>query len=210
MSIETPASLYAPKTRVRRTPEAARENILAAAEVLLVEQGPQAIKLADIAKAAGVVHANVIHHFGSIAGVEAALMERMIRQLADKIIVGFNAQGASPGFGAQALFDAFEAKGAARLAAWLELTGEGRRMTLVREVVDAVVQTRLAREVGVEREKIIDFILLNIILAIGVGLFGPTLSELLGRPSGRARELALELVVGRITAIRDERSGPGQ
>lgn len=210
MSIETPASLDAPKTRVRRTPEAARENILAAAEVLLVEQGPQAIKLADIAKAAGVVHANVIHHFGSIAGVEAALMERMIRQLADKIIVGFNAQGASPGFGAQALFDAFEAKGAARLAAWLELTGEGRRMTLVREVVDAVVQTRLAREVGVEREKIIDFILLNIILAIGVGLFGPTLSELLGRPSGRARELALELVVGRITAIRDERSGPGQ
>jgi AcrR family transcriptional regulator len=197
MSIE--ASV--PKTRVRRTPEAARENILAAAEVLLVEHGPQAIKLADVAKAAGVVHANVIHHFGSIAGVEAALMERMIRQLADKIIVGFNAHGASPGFGAQALFDAFEAKGVARLAAWLELTGEGRRMTLVREVVDEVVQTRLARDVGVERDKIVDFILVNIILAIGVGLFGPTLSELLGRPSGRARELALEMVAGRITAM---------
>ena len=73
-----------------------------------------------------MVHANVIHHFGSIAGVETALMERgMIRQLADKIIVGFNAQGVSPGFGAQALFDAFEAKGVARLAAWLELTGKG-------------------------------------------------------------------------------------
>lgn len=197
MSIE--ASV--PKTRVRRTPEAARENILAAAEVLLVEHGPQAIKLADVAKAAGVVHANVIHHFGSIAGVETALMERMIRQLADKIIVGFNAQGVSPGFGAQALFDAFEAKGVARLAAWLELTGEGRRMTLVREVVDEVVQTRLARDVGVERDKIVDFILVNIILAIGVGLFGPTLSELLGRPSGRARELALEMVAGRITAM---------
>ena len=197
MSIDTPA----PKTRVRRTPEAARENILAAAEVLLVEQGPQAIKLADVAKAAGVVHANVIHHFGSIAGVETALMERMIRQLSDTIIAGFNEQGATPGFGAQALFDAFETKGAARLAAWLELTGEGRRMTLVRQVVDEVVQTRLARDVGVERETIIDFILLNIILAIGVGLFGPTLSELLGRPSGRARELALEMVQGRITAM---------
>jgi len=197
MSIETTA----PKTRVRRSPEAARENILAAAEALLVEQGPQAIKLADVAKAAGVVHANVIHHFGSIAGVETALMERMIRQLSDTIITGFNAQGATPGFGAQALFDAFETKGAARLAAWLELTGEGRRMTLVRQVVDEVVQTRLARDVGVERETIIDFILLNIVLAIGVGLFGPTLSELLGRPSGRARELALEMVAGRITAM---------
>ena len=198
MSIEQSA---APKTRVRRTPEAARENILAAAEALLVEHGPQAIKLADVARAAGVVHANVIHHFGSIAGVETALMERMIRQLADRIIAGFNEEGAAPGLGAQALFDTFEAKGAARLAAWLELTGEGRRMTLVRQVVDEVVQTRLAQDVGLERDTIIDFILVNIVLAIGVGLFGPTLSELLGRPSGRARELALELVQGRITAM---------
>ncbi|KQV56956.1 MULTISPECIES: TetR/AcrR family transcriptional regulator [unclassified Caulobacter] len=195
MSIEASA----PKPRVRRSPEAARENILAAAEALLVEHGPQAIKLADVAKAAGVVHANVIHHFGSIAGVETALMERMIRQLADKIIAGFNEEGATPGFGAQALFDAFEAKGAARLAAWLELTGEGRRMTLVRAVVDQVVQTRLAREVVADREAAVDFILLNIILAIGVGLFGPTLSELLGRPPERARELALELIQGRIS-----------
>jgi AcrR family transcriptional regulator len=197
MSIEASA----PKTRVRRSPEAARENILAAAEALLVEKGPQAIKLADVAKAAGVVHANVIHHFGSIAGVETALMERMIRQLADKIIRGFEQEGAELGFGAQALFDAFQTKGAARLAAWLELTGEGRRMTLVRAVVDEVVQTRLARDVGIERDKVVDFILLNIILAVGVGLFGPTLSELLGRPPQRARELALELVKGRITAM---------
>ena len=201
MSIEASTPAGAPKPRVRRTPEAARENILAAAEALLVEQGPQAIKLADVAKAAGVVHANVIHHFGSISGVETALMERMIRQLADKIIAGFNAEGVSAGFGAQALFDAFQAKGAARLAAWLELTGEGRRMTLVRAVVDEVVQTRLAQDVGVDRDTIVDFILVNIVLAIGVGLFGPTLSELLGRPPERARELALEMVAGRITAL---------
>ena len=202
MSIEQPETKNeVPKTRVRRTPEAARDNILAAAEALLVEHGPQAIKLADVAKAAGVVHANVIHHFGSISGVETALMERMIRQLADRIIAGFNEEGAAPGLGAQALFDAFQAKGAARLAAWLELTGEGRRMTLVRQVVDEVVQTRLAQDVGLERETIIDFILVNIVLAIGVGLFGPTLSELLGRPPERARELALEMVQGRITAM---------
>jgi AcrR family transcriptional regulator len=201
MSIETPDPVDAPKTRLRRSPEAARENILIAAEALLVERGPQAIKLADVAKAAGVVHANVIHHFGSIAGVETALMERMIRQLADRIIAGFNQDGATPGFGAQALFDAFEAKGAARLAAWLELTGEGRRMTLVREVVDAVVDTRVARDAGVDREAIIDFILLNIILAVGVGLFGPTLGALLGRPPERARELALEMVQGRIITL---------
>jgi hypothetical protein len=74
-------------------------------------------------------------------------------------------------------------------------------MTLVRHVVDEVVQTRLARDTGVDRETIVDFILLNIIVAVGVGLFGPTLSALLGRPPERARELALELVQGRITAM---------
>jgi TetR/AcrR family transcriptional regulator, repressor for neighboring sulfatase len=198
MSIE--ASAPRP-TRVRRSPEAARENILAAAEAILVEQGPQALKLADVAKAAGVVHANVIHHFGSIAGVETALMERMIRALADKVITGFNTGGATPGFGAQALFEAFEAKGAARLAAWLELTGESRRLTVVRNVVDEIIQTRLAQDLGLDREKVVDFILLNIILAVGTGLFGPTLSELLGRPPERARELALEMIQGRISAL---------
>ena len=75
-------------------------------------------------------------------------------------------------------------------------------MTLVREVVDEVVQTRLARDVGVERDKIVDFISWSTSSwRSGVGLFGPTLSELLGRPSDRARELALEMVAGRITAM---------
>lgn len=201
MSIEAPA----PKTRVRRTPEAARENILAAAEALLVDQGPQAIKLADVAKAAGVVHANVIHHFGSIAGVEAALMERMIRQLADKVLTVLDRDDAALGVGAQALFDAFEAKGAARLAAWLELTGEGARMTLVREVVEEIIDTRVARGAGVDRDAAVDFVMLNIILAVGVGLFGPTLSTLLGRPAERPRELALELIEGRLSASQQGR-----
>ena len=198
MSIEVPQS-RAP--RVRRSPEAARENILAAAEAILVEQGPQALKLADVAKAAGVVHANVIHHFGSIGGVETALMERMIRQLADKVIAVIQRDDSYVGLGAQALFDAFETKGAARLAAWLEMTGEGKRMTLVRDVVDEIIDTRVAREAVPNRDAVVDFILLNIILAVGVGLFGPTLSELLGRPSGRARELAQALIQERIDQV---------
>lgn len=187
--------------RVRRSPEAARENILGAAEAILVEQGPQALKLADVAKAAGVVHANVIHHFGSIGGVETALMERMIRQLADKVIAVIQKDDSYIGMGAQALFDAFETKGTARLAAWLEMTGEGKRMTLVRDVVDEIIDTRVAREAVPNREAVVDFILLNIILAVGVGLFGPTLSELLGRPSGRARELAQALIQERIDQV---------
>jgi AcrR family transcriptional regulator len=204
MSIEASGSK---SPRVRRSPEAARENILAAAEAILVDKGPQAIKLADVASAAGVVHATVIHHFGSIGGVETALMERLIRQLVDRVVAAFESDTAELGFGARALFEAFETRGAARLAAWLELTGEARRLTMIRSVVQEVIATRIARSTGVDPEAIEDFVLVNVILAIGVGLFGPTLGELMGKPPERARQLALEMIQGRIGAVLDQKGG---
>jgi hypothetical protein len=48
----------------------------------------------------------------------------------------------------EALFDAFEAKPVARLAAWLELTGESRRLTTVREAVRSVLSTQMVEQTG--------------------------------------------------------------
>ena len=42
--------------RRRRDPEAARAEILAAAEQLVFEQGPQGLKIKLVAKAAGMTH----------------------------------------------------------------------------------------------------------------------------------------------------------
>lgn len=193
-----------PAPRVRRSPEAARENILAAAEALLVDKGPQALKLADVAAAAGVVHATVLHHFGSIDGVQTALMERMIRQLVDQILASAPSAVdplARAEAGARTLFDAFESRGAARLAAWLELTGESRRMTLVREAVREVVANRIAQEGAVDPETAEEFILVSVVLAMGVGLFGRSLAELMDKPPERTRELALDLIRWRMRAM---------
>ena len=197
MSIDDPTK---PAPRVRRSPEAARENILAAGEALLLTSGPQSLKLADVAAAAGVVHATVIHHFGSIDGLQTALMERMVRQLVEKVLATTTPTGnpvAMAGIGMTAMFDAFEGKGAARLAAWLELTGQSRRLTLVREAVREVVDTRIAQRVPVPPEALEDFVLVCITMALGAGLFGATLEGLLGKPAGRARELALALLLSR-------------
>jgi len=187
--------------RTRRSPEAAQDNILAAAQALLLEKGPQALKLTDVAARAGIAHATVLHHFGTIGEVQAALMERMIRQLVEQILA---AHASVPGgvadterqhTGAPVLFDAFESKGAARLAAWLELTGEARRLTMVRDAVRTVLESRKDRSAeGLAAAQ--DRILLSIVLAIGVGLFGRSLAELLGRPPGTARQLALDLLKG--------------
>lgn len=184
------------KSRKRRTPEAARENILAAAEGLLVAQGPQALKLADVATAAGVSNASVLHHFGSIQEVQTALMERMIAGLVDAILatkLSLDDLSSARDEGLRALFDAFEARGAARLAAWLELTGETRRLTSVRKAVQDVVTQRMA-PAGITPERAENLVLVSVTLAMGVGLFGDSLAALMGKPPGEARKLAEDLL----------------
>ncbi len=188
-------------SRRRRLPEAARENILGAAEAMLISDGPQSLKLADVARAAGVSNATVLHHFGSITEVQTALMERMVRQLVDEVLMinehtADSAQSAAEGV--TALFDAFEAKGAARLAAWLELTGEARRLTLVRSAVREVIDARVGQYARVPAEALEDFMLASITMALAAGLFGPTLADLMDKPKGRTREVVLSLLLARL------------
>ncbi len=199
MSIES--SL--PRARQRRSPEASRDNILAAAQTILLASGPQDLKLVEVAKGAGVANATVLHHFGSIDGVQTALMERMIRQLVDEVLSITAAEGdalSHIGDGMKALFDAFEARGAARLAAWLVLTGEAPRLTVVRSAVAEVIAARSAQMTVPSPEIAEDFILGCVTFALGAGLFGPSLSELLGKPSERAREVALAVLMARLEA----------
>jgi AcrR family transcriptional regulator len=181
--------------RIRRSPEASRENILIAAESLLVQHGPQSLRLADVAKAAGVANATVLHHFGTIDGVQAALMEKMIGELVSGLL-----EMDLPADPKQArsvaltrLFDAFENKGAARLAAWLELTDESRRLRTVREAVQTVIRQKI-NPADLSEEQLEESILISVILALGVGLFGPTLGELLSKPPERARQIAVKLL----------------
>lgn len=179
--------------RVRRSPEAARDNILTAAERLLVQQGPQALKLVDVAAEAGVANASVLHHFGSIDGVQTALMERMIADLVARILAISEASGEPSPTGAQALFDAFEAPGVARLAAWLEMTGEATRMTMVRGAVQTVVE-KLAQRTNMTPAQAQDLVVVSVVVAMGVGLFGRSLSSLMGKPSAHTRELAMDML----------------
>ncbi|MBN8607641.1 MAG: TetR/AcrR family transcriptional regulator [Caulobacterales bacterium] len=192
--------------RVRRSPEAARENILAAAERLLVAQGPQALKLADVAAEAGIANASVLHHFGSIDEVQTALMERMVADLVARILA-VSEVGAEPSpAGAQTLFDAFEAPGVARLAAWLEMTGEAKRMTMVRGAVQKVV-ARLSERTLMTPAEAEDLIMASVVLAMGVGLFGRALSTLMGKPAGHTRDLAMALLVKHVAHPSSWRGG---
>ncbi len=203
MSTRNPTVKAAPAKRVRREAGAARDHILQAAEALLAEQGPLALKLTEIAAAARVANATVLHHFGSIDALHAALMERMIDQLVADILASTDPNDDAigpPEAAIQALFDVFERRGAARLAAWLELTGEVRRLTHVRDAIRRVVTKRVARG-GPAKPVIEDMVLASVLLAMGAGLFGRSLAELMGKPPGRARKLATAMLRG-LTPIK--------
>ncbi|MGE0045666.1 MAG: TetR family transcriptional regulator [Hyphomonadaceae bacterium] len=182
--------------RIRRDAAAAREHILAAAEQVLVDEGPLALKLAEVASAAGVANATVLHHFESIDGLHAALMQRMTDQLVAAVLAAPAPEDdheRAVEEVAKALFDVFETRGAARLAAWLELTGESKRLTHVREAVAAVVAERAGRG-ALTVSQAQDLVLTSLMVAMGAGLFGASLAELIGKPPSRARNLASELL----------------
>lgn len=191
-------------SRVRRSPEESRDNILAAAERLLTESGPQSLRLADVAKEAGVANATVLHHFGTIDGVHKALMERMISELVEQVLSVDLPEDPAAARKASLirLFDAFEQKNAARLAAWLELTDESRRLTSVREAVHRVAGDKFPDQ-SAPIELVESVMLLGITLALGAGFFGPTLGALLGKPERQARDMILNMLFSHIDQLED-------
>ncbi|WP_433714984.1 TetR/AcrR family transcriptional regulator [Nocardia sp. CA-084685] len=71
-------------SRVRRSPEQARQVILEAAERLLAEGGVTAVEMRAVATAVGMTDAGVYHHFGS----RDSLLEALLRQGGRKIRAG--------------------------------------------------------------------------------------------------------------------------
>ena len=67
--------------RRKRLGAEVREEGLAAARKLLLAGGPAAVTLASVGAEIGMSHANVLHHFGSAAGLQSALMGSMINDL---------------------------------------------------------------------------------------------------------------------------------
>src|SRR5688500_18127244 len=84
MSIVQKMEKSAPK-RLRRTSEEARAGALVSARKLLLAKGPDAITLQSVATDLGMSHTNLIHHFGSAAGLQTALMREMVSELTNTI-----------------------------------------------------------------------------------------------------------------------------
>ena len=177
--------------RERLSPQESRASAVAAAQQLLIEQGPQAVTLKAVASRIGRTHANLLHHFGSAAGLQAALA----RSIAEKVTVSIAEtvelarQGAADAREiVDKTFDAFGREGAGALAAWMILSGN-------RDALDPILEAlrNLVRQLSVAHEDhhVPETTHWLVLEALGDALLGGAISDALDLPHDQARESAV-------------------
>ncbi len=113
--------------RRRRTAEQARREILDAAELQLQKAGPDSIRLQDVARAVGVSHPTVLHHFGSRDELVRAVVQRAFETLQSELVGAFHVLEIGEKETLTMLdriFHVFGERGFARVFAWLILSAE--------------------------------------------------------------------------------------
>jgi AcrR family transcriptional regulator len=110
--------LQSKNKRIRRSSADARQLILEAAEAGMAAGGPAGLRLEAVAKAAGVSHPTILHHFGSREGLIQALNLKTIDHLKTVLL---QVMGAGPSSSEDAVASTFAAYrgGLAQRMVWL-------------------------------------------------------------------------------------------
>jgi AcrR family transcriptional regulator len=177
-------------TRERLTPQESRSAALEAARRLLIDSGPQAVTLKAVSAAVGKTHANLLHHFGSAAGLQAALAGL----ISDRVCAGIaeavqrSRQGETdPIEIVDRTFDAFGREGGGALAAWMILSGNRDALNPILSAIHQLVD-ELGE--GHEDRPVHETTLWLVLAALGDSLLGAEMADALGLGRGKARELA--------------------
>lgn len=182
--------------RIRRTPQEARTLALASARRLLLADGPNAITLQAVAADLGMSHTNLIHHFGSAGGLQTELMRQMVSELTATIesaVMRLRAGKGEVKDFVDIVFDAFDQGGAARLAAWMVLSGESMDLApieaVVRDHIDSVERGADANKAGTIHERLTSATLFVVVAALGDAIIGNQLRIMVGRERETVRML---------------------
>jgi AcrR family transcriptional regulator len=189
-------------SRARLSPDESRAAAIEAARALLLEAGPQAVTLKAVAGRMDRTHANLLHHFGSAAGLQAALARDMGERVTAAIgrSVALAREGkADPREIVEGAFDAFDREGAGQLAAWMILSGNRDALNPVLEAIHRLVDQLVE---GHEDRPVADTTLWLVLAALGDSLLGGPMASALGLPRERARELATAQLLASHSALR--------
>ncbi|MBO9714284.1 helix-turn-helix domain-containing protein [Sphingomonas sp.] len=185
-------------TRKRLSPEESRDAAIEAARELLLEAGPQAVTLKAVAAKIGRTHANLLHHFGSAAGLQKALAQSITGSVRDRIadaVLRTRARGDhDPREVVDLTFDVFGKGGAGALASWMILTGNQEALApileSIRGLVDMIGKDHPHNGTALEEET-----LHLVLLALGDALLGEPMVKALGLKRDAARGLATQALM---------------
>ncbi len=182
--------------RRRLSPDESRDRALEAARQILVDQGPQAVTLKAVASRIDRTHANILHHFGSAAGLQKALAATMAEQVCATI--GATVQRARRGEAdprdiVELTFDAFDRQGAGALAIWMLLSGNEDALdpivTTIHKLVDELTEGGHG-DIDIHKET-----LGLVLMALGDALLGKPMADALGLARHTARDLAYKQLI---------------
>jgi TetR/AcrR family transcriptional regulator, repressor for neighboring sulfatase len=167
-----------------------RAQALAAARRLIVAGPEHALTMRAVADAAGVTYPNLSHHFGSAAGLHAAIAEDLVREL----LAGLQTLGRemdNTQFEYRALvdrvFDLFDRHGLGRVLGWLVRSGETSRLKPVNKLLTEFIAGRSRGRSKTEARRIARLALIVSFAAYAESSVGPLLGEVLGAPAAARR-----------------------
>ena len=179
-------------SRKRLNSEESRTAALEAARLLLLEQGPQAVTLKAVAAKVGRTHANLLHHFGSAAGLQSELARSIAERVTGSIaeaVARARAGEAEAREVVDGTFDAFDREGAGALAAWMILSGNRDALNPILESIRALVAQL---SVGHEENHVGETTLWLVLAALGDSLLGASIANALSMDRDTARQVAAD------------------
>jgi len=189
-------------SRKRLNPEESRSVALEAARRILLADGPQAVTLKAVAAEIGRTHANLLHHFGSAAGLQSELARSIAERVTERIAPAVERARAGETDARDIVdmtFDAFGREGAGALAAWMILSGDREALN---PILDSLRSLVAQLSVGHEAHHVAETTLFLVLGALGDSLLGPAIAEALQLPRDTARRLAADRLRARLEMHR--------
>ena len=179
--------------RKRLSQEESRTAAIDAARAILIELGPQAVTLKAVAARVGRTHANLLHHFGSAAGLQKALAAHLAVTICAAIEQAILSQGENGGGARQVVdmtFDAFDKEGGGALATWMLMSGNEDALDPIVEAIHDLID-----DLGEHGQtKMPDIGHALCMMALGDALMGAALTQSLGLARTSARETAVRML----------------
>ena len=159
---------------------------------MLLAEGPSAVTLKAVAAKIGRTHANLLHHFGSAAGLQGELARSIADSVSSSIAESVQRARAGESDARDIIdrtFDAFGKEGAGALAAWMILTGNRDALN---PILDSIRRLVSELTVGHEEHHVAESTLALVLNALGDSLLGTPIADALGLPRDSARALAAD------------------